>query len=128
MCALWGLSRQSCQLLQLIDDRVVAPKHDAKTLFGHEGHPIAKLGSVPKIDRDWAGIYPAILFDVYYRGEGNTDLPNVVGDLEMTFGYAYALEASVGPKDKCRSKYPHDKKHELQLWGRQYIGSIVKGT
>jgi hypothetical protein len=74
-------------LLQLVYDRVYAPKFNA--LLGHECHFVAKLRGVPKIDCDRSGIDPAILFDIRDRAERNINNPK---RRHSTIGYLSPVE------------------------------------
>src|SRR5438552_2897217 len=71
---------QSCQLPQLINDRVYAPEQGENTLFGHERYPVTELSDVPEMDRDWSQIQPTILSHVSNGAERDADFSTVVGD------------------------------------------------
>jgi hypothetical protein len=62
------IGHQSCQLLQLVDDRVYAPKPDAP--FRYECRSVTELSSIPKINCDWSGVQPTILSDVLIAPKG----------------------------------------------------------
>jgi hypothetical protein len=111
----WPGRNQSCQLLQLVDDRVYAPK--LNTPLGHECHFLAKLRGVSKVDCDRSGIDPAILFDLRDRTERNTNLSKVVGHIDLSLVHAHPLQTGVSPHDGCRPCNPHNQKHKRRLRG-----------